>query len=109
VIARAAGVPLLAIEELNPHFLRGYTPGGSSRTVRLPAGTGERFSEAYPLIPPSERLAFVEHIVAAGETFSHIARAHGVPLDELMATNSAIDPRRLRIGMRLQVPSGRTR
>jgi len=109
VIARAAGVPLVAVEGLNPHFLRGYSPGGSSRTFRIPAGTGERFNEAYALIPPSERLAFVEHIVAAGETFSHIARAHGVPLDELMATNSGIDPRRLRIGMRLRVPSGSMR
>jgi membrane-bound lytic murein transglycosylase D len=109
VIADAAGVTLDEIEGLNPQFLRGYTPGDEPRTLRLPLGSAELFDAAYPLIPPSDRLAFVEHIVAAGETFSHIARAHGVPLDELMATNGGIDPRRLRVGARVKVPSGTAR
>ena len=108
VIARAAGVSTPVIEELNPHFLRGYLPGGEPRTVRIPAGTSERFTVAYALIPPSERITFVEHEVASGETFSHIARRYGVPLQEVVEANSGIDPRRLRIGTRVKVPNPRS-
>lgn len=105
VIARAAGVRIADVETLNPQILRGYLQGGASRTVRLPAGTGPRFEAEYPLIPPSERLAFREHVVASGETFSHIAQRHGIPLADLLTANEGVDPRRLRVGTRVRVPT----
>jgi len=107
VIARAAGVLVRDIQELNPQILRGYLSGGTPRTVRIPAGSRERFLEAYALVPPSDRLAFVEHVVASGETLSHIAQRYGVPLAEVLSANDGVDPRRLRIGMRIRIPSGR--
>lgn len=110
VVAWAAGVSEEEILALNPQYLRGFTPPGESRTVRVPAGTGERFRERYATLPPEERLTFVEHVVQRGETFTHIARRYRVPLSELVAANARIDPRRLQIGARLIVPvAGRTR
>jgi membrane-bound lytic murein transglycosylase D len=104
VVAFAAGVPESEVVALNPQYLRGFTPPGQVRVVRVPAGAGERFREEYARIPPEERLSFLEHVVARGETFTHIARRYRVPLAELIAANDRIDPRRLQIGTRVVVP-----
>jgi len=107
VVAWAAGVDEAVIVRLNPQYLRGFTPPGESRVVRVPAGTAERFREKYAEVPPGERLTFLEHVVSSGETFTHIARRYGVPLSELVAANARIDPRRLQIGARVVVPVAR--
>lgn len=104
VIARASQVDQSTLEELNPHLLRGLTPAGVDTRVRLPAGRGVSFEEAYALIPPEERVTFLEHTVAPGETLTHIARMYGVPLADLEATNPTIRPRRMQIGQRVVVP-----
>ena len=104
VVASAAGVTVEEIQRLNPELLRGMTPPGAETVVRVPAGTGEGFRERYDLIPPGERVSFVEHRVASGETLSFIARRYGVPLRDLQAANAGVNPRALRIGQRLTVP-----
>ena len=104
VIAEAAGVDQSEIERLNPEILRGITPPGRETSLRVPLGTGDTFRERYALIPPSERVTFVEHRVARGETFTHIARRYGVRLTDLRAANPGVEPRRLQIGQRLTVP-----
>src|SRR5690606_28940183 len=43
VVAWAAGVPEEVIVELNPHFVRGFTPPGEMRTVRVPLGRSFQF------------------------------------------------------------------
>ena len=109
VVARAAGVPEEEILALNPHYLRGFTPVGEVRTVRVPQGRSFQFERNYALIPPGERLSFVEHVVASGETFSHIAAQYGVSVAELTGVNNQVDPRRLQIGMRVVIPVGAQR
>jgi membrane-bound lytic murein transglycosylase D len=104
VIARASGVDQETLEELNPKLLRGLTPAGVETTVRVPRGAGARFSEAFALIPPEERVTFLEHLVEQGETLTHIARRYGVSVDDLRATNPRVQPRRLQIGRRVVVP-----
>jgi membrane-bound lytic murein transglycosylase D len=104
VVAEAAGAPQDEIERLNPEVLRGITPPGRRTVLRVPPGTGTTFEENYAKIPPSERVTFVEHRVARGETLSHIARRYGVPLADLRAANPRVQPRRLQIGQRITVP-----
>ncbi len=106
VVARAAGVDEDEIVDLNPHYLRGYTPPGQERVVRVPRGTSETFAVNYAQIPPDERVSFVEHRVASGETLSHIARRYGVSVGELQGANGNLDPRRLQIGQQLVIPLG---
>lgn len=106
VVARAAGVHEDEITDLNPHFLRGFTPAGRPSDVRVPLGRGDAFAEAFSLIPPEERISFMEHVVASGETPSHIARRYGVSVAELTDANGGLDPRRLQIGQTLVVPVG---
>lgn len=42
--------------------------------------------------------------VAAGDSFEAIARRHGVTLDDLLAANREVEPRRLRIGSWIEIP-----
>lgn len=104
VIARAADVPQTEIERLNPQFIRGMTPRGRESAVRVPEGRGPAFQAAYALIPPDERVTFVEHRVASGETLSHIAIRYGIRVADLQAANPDVRPRALRIGAMLTVP-----
>lgn len=106
VIAAAAEVDEDEIVQLNPHFMRGFTPPGQERRVRLPTGRADAFEANYALIPPEERISFMEHVVARGETLGHIARRYGVSVAELDGANGGLDPRRLQIGQRLIVPVG---
>lgn len=104
VVAEASGVDQATLEVLNPQLLRGLTPAGTQTVLRLPPGTGLQFEEAYALIPPEERVTFLEHRVAQGETLTHIARRYGVTVDDLRATNPRVEPRRMQIGQRVVVP-----
>ncbi len=104
VLARAAGVDEAEIRALNPHFLRGFTPAGEARAIRLPPGRGADFEVNYAMIPPEERISFLEHVVASGETLTHIARRYSVSVNDLSAANGSVDPRRLQVGRRLVVP-----
>jgi membrane-bound lytic murein transglycosylase D len=104
VIARAASVSQEEIEHLNPQFVRGMTPPGRTSVVRVPQGRGAAFASAYALIPANERVSFVEHRVASGETLSHIAIRYGVRVSDIQAANPRVQPRALRIGTLLTVP-----
>jgi membrane-bound lytic murein transglycosylase D len=108
VIARAAGVPQAEIERLNPQFVRGMTPRGRATAIRVPEGTGTAFADAYALIPPGERISFVEHRVVSGDTLSHIALRYGVRVTDIQAANPGIRPQALRIGALLTVPVARS-
>ncbi len=105
VLARATGVERTTLEALNPQLLRGMTPAGTSTPLRVPRGMRDAFAEAYANIPPEERVSFVEHEVASGETLTHIARRYRVSVEELRAANPRIDPRRMQIGQLVVVPT----
>jgi membrane-bound lytic murein transglycosylase D len=104
VVARAAGVHQDEIERLNPQFVRGITPRGRPSVIRVPEGTGAAFVSAYALIPPEERVTFVEHRVVSGDTLSHLALQYGVRVTDIQAANPGIRPRALRVGALLTVP-----
>ncbi len=104
VVAWAAGVDEAEVNALNRHYMRGFTPRGEAREVRIPAGTAGRFVQNYALVPPEERISFMEHAVARGETLGGIAGRYGVRLADLQAANGNVDPRRLQIGQRLVIP-----
>jgi membrane-bound lytic murein transglycosylase D len=104
VVAWAAGVEEAVIRGLNPHYLRGFTPVGQARAVRIPAGRAAQFEVAYATVPPAERISFMEHTVARGETLGGISGRYGIRLADLQAANGNLDPRRLQVGQRLVIP-----
>src|SRR5215204_3402043 len=106
VIARLADTTVAAIRELNPQYLRLTTPPGTRSVVRLPAGRGEGTVASYAVLPPRQRVTFIEHFMAGGETLGHIARRYHVNQAMLLAANPKLNPRRVRIGQRVVVPTG---
>jgi membrane-bound lytic murein transglycosylase D len=106
VIARLADTTVAAIRELNPQYLRLATPPGTRSLLRLPPGRGEATTTAYAVLPPRQRVTFIEHFVARGETLSEIALRYRVSQAMLMAANPKLHSRRIRIGQRVVVPTG---
>jgi membrane-bound lytic murein transglycosylase D len=104
VLARLADTTTAALVELNPQLYRGVTPPGREVTVRVPLGTGPHVALAWAGLPPSERVSFLDHRVARGETLSGIAARYHVSLQLLRAANPGVKPTRLSIGQRLTIP-----
>jgi membrane-bound lytic murein transglycosylase D len=90
--------------ELNPQFVRGVTPPKRTVVVRVPAGTGPVVARRWETLPANERVTFVTHRVAGGETLSGIAQRYGIRTSVLQAANPGVQARRLRIGQNLTVP-----
>lgn len=106
VLARLADTTVAAIRELNPQYLRLATPPGARSVVRLPLGRGPMTVAAYAELPPRQRVTFIEHFVARGETLSGIAVRYRVSQSLLLAANPKVKTRSLRIGQRVVVPTG---
>jgi len=108
VVARLADTTLASIRELNPQFLRSMTPPKTKSVVRVPAGTGPMVAGSYATLPASQRITFVEHFVARGETIGGIAKMYGVSSQTILAANPGIQPRSLRVGQRMVIPKSGT-
>ncbi len=106
VLARLADTTVVAIREMNPQYLRLATPPGTRSVVRLPVGRGPRTIAAYSDLPSRQRVTFVEHFVARGETLSGIALRYRVSQPLLIAANPKVKSRSLRVGQRIVVPTG---
>lgn len=104
VIAQLADTTTGALVELNPQFMRGVTPPKRSVVVRVPEGSGPIVSRRWADLPANERVTFVTHRVAKGETLSEIAQRYHISTTVLQAANPGVQARRLRIGQNLTVP-----
>jgi len=60
-------------------------------------------SQSTPAQPPVSKA--VVHVVKPGETAYQIAHRYGVSIDRLLAANSLSDPRAIRVGQKLVIPS----
>lgn len=107
VIARAAGVDVKQVQDLNQHLRRWCTPParqGRGYPVKLPKGTRDQFLAEYAKIAPSERLTYRRYQVKKGDTLGHIAKKYSMPMDAIMNLNGIRNVRHLRIGQDLIIP-----
>ncbi len=89
VAADCAGTTVEEIKRLNPELRRWCTPPDvPSYTLKIPAGTKERFSESLASISEDERFTIERYKVKKGETFNHIAKKTGVPVSVILSLNS---------------------
>ena len=88
-IARRHGIQVEDLERANP----GVNPRRLSigRTIQISG-------------PSATRLVSGSYEVRKGDILGRIAKRHGVSLQELMAANPQVNPRRLRIGSTLTIP-----
>jgi len=86
-VAHASGDKIAAIQELNPHVLRGITPPRDSFFVRIPAGRADSFAVAFDALPSSERLGYHTAESKKGESIAGIAKRAGLSARQLAAFN----------------------
>lgn len=74
-----------------------------------PANTVTNFSASRPTrpVPPAATPAVAtrSHRVQDGETLVSIARRYNVKLESVLAANPALNPRRMRVGQNITIPS----
>src|SRR3989449_964385 len=108
VIARLADTAVAAVLDLNPQFVRGITPPARSVVVRVPRGPGTLVAERFDSLPVTERITFVDHYVARGQTLSDIAKRYHVGVAMIEGANPRLHAHSLRVGQRVIIPmSGR--
>ena len=103
-IAQRFGVPLDRLLEMNTHLHPRKLQVGTKILVPKPP---KKLKAALQNAAPSNGVAPVPklHVVQAGESFWLIAQKYNISTKELVQTNSGIDPRRLRVGMQIHLPS----
>jgi LysM repeat protein len=71
---------------------------GTPATVTIPAPV------IPPVVPPTPGVA-KEYVIASGDLLSTIAKKNGVSLKALEDANPGLDPKKLQIGKKLQIPA----
>jgi LysM repeat protein len=94
VQTQAAAVP---VKDLAPGPVAAAAPAAVVRPTDTKTGS--------PAPKPASRApAARTHVVKAGEVPAAIARRYGISVQELMAVNKGIDPRRMRVGQTVNLP-----
>ncbi len=105
--ARAAGVEVSVIKELNPELVRGRTPPREKSWIRVPKGTGNRFYRQLAAMK-GQLARYKPYVVRLGDSDREIARAHGISRRRLRSINSLVSARELRPGLTILVPARAT-
>jgi membrane-bound lytic murein transglycosylase D len=106
VIASLADTDLRTIRTLNPQYIRLATPPGERAMVRVPVGIGDSTAARFAVLPASQRVTYLVHVVKNGDTMGHIGERYRVSLRDLQLANPGVKPRTLRIGYKLIIPTG---
>ncbi len=103
-IARAAGVSTEEVAELNPSLRRNRVPPGETRSVRIPAGSAERFARAWSRARPRNP-AHRPYVVRFGETLASIAHRFRTSESALRTLNELAEDQDAGPGFRMMVPA----
>jgi membrane-bound lytic murein transglycosylase D len=107
-VAKAAGVRMAAISDLNTHYLRGMTPPKGPSTVRLPVGTADGFDCAFAELPLEERTGTRTVETKKGDTMERLARSAGISVSAVRNFNPrlrALKSGRLAVGQFVLLPT----
>ncbi len=107
-VAKAAGVTLAQIRELNTHILRGVTPPTGAIQVRLPLSAGTVFDSGFRSLDSTDLRAYRKAMAGKKQTLESVAGAHGMTAKQLGWYNPKLPvgrKGRLRPGQMLRVPS----
>jgi len=106
LIAKKGKFKRASLERLNPHLLRWCTPPDRpGYVVHVPPGKVKRLETALAQLSRAERVTFAQHKVRRGETLYEIARGYGTTVRAIMQRNGIRNPRTMRAGTRLVIPT----
>jgi membrane-bound lytic murein transglycosylase D len=104
-VAEWAGVPVQALQDLNPELRRWTTPVRvDNYELKIPEGTGDIVRAQLAQADPSELAPLNWHVVRRGETLLSIARALKVNRTDLAEANYLSTRARVAVGQRLIIP-----
>lgn len=105
VIADFCGVSYKEIKDLNPELKRWCTPPSvKNYPLRVPAGTAQKVSELYSLLPTDQRARYERHQIKSGDTLQALAKKYQIRVDDIVSLNKINNPRGLQIGQNLILP-----
>lgn len=107
-VAKAVGVPVSQVTELNTHILRGVTPPVGSLQVRIPVGSAASFDSAFRSLDSTDLRAYRRVKAKKKQTLAAVASAHGMTAKQLAWYNPKVPVTkagRLRTGEVLRVPT----
>jgi len=104
-VAEWAGVPVQAIQELNPELRRWTTPIRETEyALKVPEGTAELVLAGLQSAAPEELASFSHHTVKKGETIATIAKKLKVSRADLAEANYLTTRAKLQTGQQLIIP-----
>lgn len=110
-ISEHSGISVDELKTLNPHLLRERIPvEASSYRLNVPLSAPRDLAARLEKLPKEERVltTFTTHKVRRGESLTAIAKKYGVESGAIMAANDMSSRSKLRYGMSLRIPLGRS-
>jgi len=95
------------LKALNPQLLRLVTPADPDFELRLPEGTGERFSAEIAAVPADKWLVWRRYRVEERDSLSSVARRFGVTAAAIAQVNGLEEGAPLPLGQKLVIPGNR--
>lgn len=105
LVAETIDVDVETLRSLNPSLLRMATPDDPSFELRLPQGTGEKFTAEIAAIPPDKWISWRRHRVEPGETLASIAKKYRVTPAAVAGANNLERNASLDVGTKLIIPA----
>lgn len=105
LVAETIDVDVETLRSLNPSLLRTATPDDPSFELRLPQGTGEKFTAEIAAIPPDKWISWRRHRVEPGETLASIAKKYRVTAAAVAGANNLERNASLDVGTKLIIPA----
>ncbi len=106
LIAKKGRFKRSSLEFLNPHLLRWCTPPDRpGYEIHVPRGSTDRLETALASLSKDERVSFARHRVRRGETLYEIAKGYGTSVGSIIRRNNIRNPRLLRAGTTLVIPT----
>ena len=105
LVAETIDVDVETLRTLNPSLLRMATPDDPSFELRLPQGTGEKFTAEIAAIPPDKWVGWRRHRVELGETLASIAKKYRLTAAAIAETNKIERTAALEPGTKLIIPA----
>src|SRR5262245_30424629 len=105
LVAETIDVDVETLRSLNPSLLRMATPDDPSFELRLPQGTGEKFTAEIAAIPPDKWVSWRRHRVEPGETLASIAKKYRMTPVAIAEANNIERTAALEPGMKLTIPA----
>jgi membrane-bound lytic murein transglycosylase D len=108
-VAEWAGVPVQAIQELNPELRRWTTPvRATDYELKVPDGTATLVNARLSEAQPEELASLNRHTVKKGETLLSIAKKLKVSRTDLAQANYLSTRARVKVGQQLIIPRAPT-